>query len=419
METILLLTIAFSGILIGYFLRNISTRSKIKTIGMPKQEKPAEAQIKKEEPADGNLLERKILLEETITILRELNENLSSYASLNELTDDIVKTTARIFNLNTCSLLLLNSTNDTLEMYSYIGQENNITKNLNIKLGEEISGVVARYNEIKIINNLEANKRVFNLKLEGFYRNSLASVPLSYKGKVIGVINASDKKTGKSFTDNDSEILKLISSESAIAIQNFRLFLELQENYLKTVITLAKAVDAKDPYTHMHSQNVARYSVRLAKHLGLSTQSIETIQRAGLLHDIGKIAVKDEILQKPGKLTDEEYAHIKIHSVKGAEIIKSLPFLGEASNLIRHHHERYDGKGYPDGIKGTAIELGSRIMAIADSVDAMTTDRPYRKALSIEEAKAELIKNKGTQFDPDLAEAFVRILNAEPQIITK
>ncbi|TBR19736.1 HD domain-containing protein, partial [bacterium] len=325
METILLLTIAFSGILIGYFLRNISTRNKIKTIGMPKQEKPAEAQVKKEEPADGNLLERKILLEETITILRELNENLSSYASLYELTDDIAKTTARIFNLNTCSLLLLNPLTDTLEMYSYIGQENAAAKNLSIKLGEEISGVTARYNEIKIINNLEANKRVFNLKLEGLYKNSLASVPLSYKGRVIGVINASDKKTGKSFTDNDSEILKLISSESAIAIQNFRLFLELQENYLKTVITLAKAVDAKDPYTNMHSQNVAKYSVRLAKYLGLSAESIETIHRAGLLHDIGKIAVRDEVLQKPGKLTNEEYEHIKIHPVKGEEIIKSLP----------------------------------------------------------------------------------------------
>ncbi len=419
MDTILLLIIAFSGIYVGYSLRNILKQNKTKSVIPPKQERATETQAKKEEAANGNLLERKILLEETITILRELNENLSSYASLNELTDDIAKTTARIFNLNTCTLLLLNPADDTLEMYSYIGQENDTVKKLNIKLGEEISGVSARYNEIKIINNLETNKRVFNLKLEGFYKNSLASVPLSYKGRVIGVINASDKKTGKSFTDNDAEILKLISSESAIAIQNFRLFLELQENYLKTVITLAKAVDAKDPYTNMHSQNVAKYSVRLAKYLGLSTQAIETIQRAGLLHDIGKIAVRDEVLQKPGKLTNEEYEHIKIHPVKGEEIIKSLPFLGEATTLIRHHHERYDGRGYPDGIKGTAIELGSRIMAIADSVDAMTTDRPYRKALSIEEAKNELIKNKGTQFDPDLADAFVRILDAEPQIINK
>ncbi len=419
METIVLLVTALSGISIGYCLSNILKRNKTKLIITPKQESPVETQIKKEETAHDNLLERKILMEETITILRELNENLSSYVSLNELTDDIAKTTARIFNLNTCSLLLLNFTTDTLEMYSCIGQENNAIKKLNIKLGEEISGVAARYNEIKIINNLEINKRVFNLKLEGFYKNSLASVPLTYKGRVIGVINASDKKTGKPFSDNDAEILKLISSESAIAIQNFRLFLELQENYLKTVITLAKAVDAKDPYTHMHSQNVSKYSVHLAKYIGLSSQSIETIQRAGLLHDIGKIAVKDEVLQKPGKLTDEEYAHIKIHPVKGEEIIKSLPFLGEVINLIRHHHERYDGKGYPDGIKGTTIELGARILAIADSADAMTTDRPYRKALTIEEAKNELIKNKGMQFDPDLAEAFVRILEAEPQIIAK
>ena len=184
---------------------------------------------------------------------------------------------------------------------------------------------------------------------------------------------------------------------------------QVPELYMGVVRSLALAVDEKDHYTRTHSENVTKYAVAIAKELGLARKEIQKIRRAAQLHDIGKIGIHDYILNKKSKLTDEEWKEIKLHPSKGAKILEPLNFLEETIGIIRHHHERHDGKGYPDNKEGDAIPLGARIIAVVDSFDAMTSDRPYRKAMGKKEAVKQLKKNSGSQFDPHAVEAFLRL----------
>jgi len=177
-----------------------------------------------------------------------------------------------------------------------------------------------------------------------------------------------------------------------------------------TIKVLALALDARDHYTHGHSQEVTEYSVVIAQEMNLSKEEITIIRDAGLLHDIGKIGIPDAVLLKPGRLTEEEYAHIKKHPEIGRKILSQVSSLAEIIPLIYHHHERYDGSGYPEGLSGEMIPLGARILAVSDAYQAMTSDRPYRKALPMQVAIDELERFKGKQFDPTIVETFLRIL---------
>ena len=193
-----------------------------------------------------------------------------------------------------------------------------------------------------------------------------------------------------------------------LARYSFKLYMEMRGLYLSTIKTLSKTIEAKDPYTSGHANRVMEYSVLLAEALELSYEKIQDIRMAAILHDLGKIAINDDILNKGGKLTAEEYEQIMKHPIIGAEIIDNISFLRDVKEIIKYHHERYDGKGYPEGLEGDEIPLEACILAIADSYDAMTSDRPYRKALDKEVALQEIKNNAGTQFHPYLAEIFVK-----------
>lgn len=191
-----------------------------------------------------------------------------------------------------------------------------------------------------------------------------------------------------------------------------KLFRQLRATYLSIIKSLAKAIDARDHYTHSHSEKVTRYALIIAKELGLSAKEINEIKEACELHDLGKIGIHDCILSKPDKLTRKEWREVQSHSIKGARILKPLTFLGGVIDLIRQHHERYDGAGYPDGLKKEDIELGARIMTVADSFDAMISERPYRKKpFTKKEAIAEIKRNSGAQFDPRVVKAFLKIID--------
>jgi putative nucleotidyltransferase with HDIG domain len=176
------------------------------------------------------------------------------------------------------------------------------------------------------------------------------------------------------------------------------------------LIALAEVIDLRDPFTLGHSQYVTRYSVLIAKKLGLPAESIDLIRNAGLLHDIGKIGIPDAILMKPFPLTKKEYQIIQQHTVLGSDILKKAHSLKHLAPIVRHHHERYDGTGYPDRLEGQDIPVEARIIALADAVEAMASDRPYRKALSYLSIEKELIRNSGTQFDPMIIETMLQIL---------
>lgn len=187
----------------------------------------------------------------------------------------------------------------------------------------------------------------------------------------------------------------------------------LKNDHLDTLKALSKVIESRDPYTKRHSEHVAKYAVEIAKELGLSTEEIEIIEQTALLHDIGKIAIKDSILHKPDKLNSEEWEAVKKHPLIGEELIQPFKLSHIEQTIIRHHHERFDGTGYPDRLKGEEIPIYARIIAVADSFEATVFNRPYRSKLSLQEAKKELERCKGTQFDPKVVEAFLRALETK------
>jgi HD-GYP domain-containing protein (c-di-GMP phosphodiesterase class II) len=184
---------------------------------------------------------------------------------------------------------------------------------------------------------------------------------------------------------------------------------ELRRSYMATVRALSNAVEARDAYTGKHAERVAAYGLEIARKFPAELVLTPELEFGFLLHDVGKVAIPDAILFKPDKLTDEEYALIARHPVIGAEILRDVTFLGEAKLVVRHHHERWDGAGYPDGLHGDDIPLAARVFAVADTLDALTTDRPYRPAVGWEEARSVIAAQSGTQFDPAIVQAYETI----------
>ncbi|MBI4734006.1 MAG: HD-GYP domain-containing protein [Rubrobacteridae bacterium] len=182
---------------------------------------------------------------------------------------------------------------------------------------------------------------------------------------------------------------------------------QLRKNNLHAIMALVEALNAKDPYTRGHSERVSIYSLLLSEHMNLTDEEIDSIYIASYLHDIGKIGIHENVLNKPDKLTNDEYEHIKSHPGISGQIVSQLPNLEHIASIVRHHHERHDGHGYPDGLKGLDIPLGARILAIADAFDAMTTDRPYRDGFNAMEALSEIDRCSGLQFDPELTPIFI------------
>jgi putative nucleotidyltransferase with HDIG domain len=193
----------------------------------------------------------------------------------------------------------------------------------------------------------------------------------------------------------------------------------LEKTHFETIMAFSDALEARDQYTAGHSRRVMEYSKSIGQRLRLDKQDIEDLKKSALLHDIGKIGIPDTILKKQGKLTDEEYAIIKSHPETGAVILKNIKSFKHLVPAVFHHHEQYDGEGYPNGIKGKEIPMYARIIAITDTFDAMTSSRSYRNALSFRTALSELERRKGTQFDPEIADIFIEILQESPFYFTR
>lgn len=241
----------------------------------------------------------------------------------------------------------------------------------------------------------------------------VAIAPFLIRGKAIGVMNLATGSKDDRYGKEDLELFRNFAAQAAVSIENTQLYERLQDAYLGAISSLVAAIEARDPYTVGHSTRVTKYTVAIAQEFGFSTQEVEEIRLAGLLHDVGKIGIPDKILNKPGPLSEEEYSAIKMHPTLSVRIVEPLPHLGNIIPMIYHHHERYDGKGYIEGMTGTEIPVGARILAVADAFEAMTSDRPYREALSRGAAIKELVEGAGSQFDPKVVETFVRLLKKQ------
>ncbi|MFZ2448139.1 MAG: HD domain-containing phosphohydrolase [Syntrophobacteraceae bacterium] len=241
----------------------------------------------------------------------------------------------------------------------------------------------------------------------------LSCWPLRIRGEVFGLLMAFHKQGCGGLSTEETRLFDFLIRKASLAIENMALYESLVSNFYGILKSLVNALEARDLYTGKHSERVTRYAVAMARMLGCSSAQIETVETIGYLHDIGKIGINDGILNKPGSLTRDEYETVKRHPTIGETIVADLGLSPEERAIIRHHHERWDGRGYPDGLKGDGIPLLARIVSIADAFDAMTSKRAYRDSMSRDESLAELIRNRGEQFDPTVLDAFLDLIKKD------
>lgn len=242
---------------------------------------------------------------------------------------------------------------------------------------------------------------------------ALVAVPLPSATHPMGVVVVADRDSSRRFTSDDVRLLSTVANQAGMAIANAELYAQLQDVYLATVRSLAAAIDAKDPYTRGHSDRVASLAVLAADRLGLSHDDRLALELSAYLHDIGKIGIREDVLHKPGRLDAEEAKEMRSHPLIGATILAHVEFPWTITPNVRHHHEHWDGSGYPDSLAGEDIPLLARILSVADSHEAMISDRPYRRGRTADEALAELRRCAGTQFDAEVVSVFCQALSDE------
>lgn len=346
-----------------------------------------------------------------LSLIQELGKAVNSSLDLDSVLNYFIDMTTRITESDCSTLMLLDETGQELYVQAIRGFDDPIVNSTRFKLGEGIAGQAAKLRKpLRVINTSQDSqyKKLPFSKLDKPL--TLISAPLLNKDNLIGVINCErdlDKKGPYSLENLD--LIDTLASQASVAIENARLYHNLLNVYLETIRALAAAIDAKDSYTHGHSRRVTDLSVGIAQEMNLLRHEVDTIRHAALLHDVGKIGISEQILLKPGRLTDEEFETIKTHPHIGAGILNSIEFLKNVCLIIEHHHERFDGKGYPANLKGDEIPLGARIIMVADSFDAITSSRPYRKPLSFAEAALEVNRCSGTQFDPIVVKHFMNL----------
>jgi len=274
------------------------------------------------------------------------------------------------------------------------------------ELGQGICGKVASEGECMLG---PAGGDSYLSELLPVEKRSLA-LPIKIREEIFGVMLVADKRGVAGFQGEDIFIARFLLDKAALSIENIALYESMVANMRSTLGALVSAMEAKDPYTRQHSRRVTNFSVLTAQIMGLGLEQIESLRFAAYLHDIGKIGVKDYVLLKDSELSPEEFEHIKRHPVIGESIIKDMDLTEAERSIIRHHHERWDGSGYPDGIAGQEIPLLARIVAVADAFDAMTSDRPYRQAKNGSQAAEELSRCAGRQFDKEIVKAFLEML---------
>ncbi|HOX28307.1 MAG TPA: GAF domain-containing protein, partial [bacterium] len=336
--------------------------------------------------------------------LLDISRAVNSSLALADVLETVMRVAKNVLNATASSLLLLNKEQKQLEFFVVHGDKKDQLKKFALPMDKGIAGYVATTGKPVISNEVAKDSR-FDATLDrevGFSTKSILCVPMMKDDEISGVLEVINKSGGEvNFTEGDLNLLQTIANESAIALKNSLLMQEKNELFSGSLRSLARAVDSKDEYEFGHSERVAHY----AKNIGLCFRPDdyklhELLSIAGYIHDVGKIGIPDAILLKSGRLSTVERTVIQSHSNLSCDIIAAIGRLKDALPAVKHHHERYDGTGYPDGIKGDDIPIVARILSVADAFDAMTSDRPYRAKMSPEAAVEEVRKGAGTQFDP-------------------
>lgn len=265
-----------------------------------------------------------------------------------------------------------------------------------------------------VANDAEKDARFANSdSIVGFHLKALMCAPLVVGEETIGAIYVDNRQKNVFYDEMDAELVTAFANQAAVAINNARLMDNIQESYHQTLQALVRAIEAKDPYTSGHSQRVRDYALGIATELGFDAARLKRLSMAAELHDIGKIGVHEKVINKPGGLTDTEFESVKMHVEMGEKILKPIAYMADLLPWIRGHHEKWDGTGYPDRLKGEECPVEGRILAAADAFDAMTSKRTYNNPLSTRDAIERLRKGAGTHFDPAIVAAFEMSLKSD------
>jgi len=349
----------------------------------------------------------------------ELAMVLNSSLDQRQVRTQAIEAVTSLLDAEVGSLLLVDERTKDLFFEVALGEKEEQVKQMRLKMGEGIAGWVAANDQPALINDVQNDPRYFRRAqtITDFVTRTMLCVPVRSKGRVVGVLQAINKKQGRTFSEEDLENCLTLSNQVAVALENAHLYAELKETFLNTAEALAAAVEKKDPYTGGHIRRVVEYSMAIAGHLTMPLSDLEDLRLAAVLHDIGKIGIKDSVLLKQARLDHDEIAHMREHPLVGEDILVHIEQMKGVRKIMRAHHEKWDGTGYPDGLKGEDIPVHARIIAIADTFDAITTDRPYRKAADWKTATDEIKRCSGRDYDPSLVEAFLRACEAGDIII--
>ncbi|MEI6631785.1 MAG: HD domain-containing phosphohydrolase [bacterium] len=342
-------------------------------------------------------------------VLLRVASGVSSAENIDAFLDLILETTVDALDGKRGLLLLIDEEKNELIIKSSFGLGAAYLKDSRIPVDDEVVSWVIKQKKPLLIPRLHKIASIESTSAA--FEPPLICTPLMFQGRIIGAISVSGKKQDANFEEDELIVLSNLASQVALALENSRLNYDNQKTYLETVTALALAVEARDTYSRGHSDRVSICSVKIAQALGLEPQRIKAIKEAAQLHDVGKIGISDDILKKPGFLNDFERKIIQQHPAIGEGIIVPLHGFSHLRDPIRHHHEWLNGEGYPDHLKGDEISLESRILTVSDSFDAMTTDRPYRKGLTLEQAKEELLRYVDSRYDKRVVDALIASQN--------
>ncbi|NJL27703.1 MAG: HD domain-containing protein [Thermoanaerobaculia bacterium] len=347
-------------------------------------------------------------LEEYRTLL-EIGVELAGSLELHRVLELALERAEQICRAETSSIWEVDPQRRELFFRVVRGRAAGEIRHRRLRVGEGIVGNVVLSRQGEIANDVETDPRWRGDLGQEFRTRAILTMPLQAHGEVVGVLQLLNPVDTQGFSTSDLERMRLFAGPLGQAIENARLYSALKRQYLDTVTALAEAIEKRDPYTGGHVRRVVTYSLLLGAQLGLDREELENLRLSATLHDIGKIAVPDQVLLKPAPLDVDEQRIMQRHVVDGAEIVGRIRELRDILPGVRSHHERLDGTGYPDGLAADDVPLLARIIAVADTYDAMTTSRPYRSGLSPETAAEEILGGAGSQFCPQVVAAFASL----------
>ncbi|MBU9672630.1 GAF domain-containing protein [Planococcus sp. CP5-4] len=347
--------------------------------------------------------------------LWDASKELNTHLDQDKVFDNILQQMMQVIGAEAGTLWIADADGQQLQAVSAFGAAAEEILNVKVPRGQGVVWKVLETGQAQRIEDVTRHAD-WNEQIDqesGFITSSLLTVPLIVKSQLLGSLQLLNKRDGEFFTEADLRLAEALAHQSALALHNSQMYDELNRMLLSMIRTLASLLDARDPYTAGHSERVANYSLWIAQKIGMTPAECEELYKAALLHDIGKIGIRDELLQKPGRLSQEEFQAIQQHTTIGAGILANMEpqhAMERSVETAKSHHERINGSGYPEGLKGDAIPLFARIVGVADAFDAMTTARPYSTGRTEKQGAVELLRCRGELFEAHLVDAMVEIL---------